>query len=56
MGTRSTAQPLFCQAQLGERLGNEVIALVEKVDGQPCPCKRGLPCPLAPPAAEAAAV
>lgn len=55
MGTSTTAQ-LYCQALLGERLGGEVVALIEKVDGQPCPCKRGLPCPLAPPAAEAAAV
>lgn len=48
---------LFCQVRLGVERGAEAIALVEAVTGQPCPCKRGLVCPLMPVAeAPAAAV
>lgn len=39
---------LFCQTRLGIERGAEAIALVERVTGQPCPCKRGLVCPLRP--------
>jgi len=33
---------------LGKEAGDEVIDLVERSIGGPCPCKRGLVCPLAP--------
>lgn len=39
---------LFCRTRLGEHEGDEVIALVERATGAPCPCKAGQSCPLMP--------
>ena len=46
--TPPTDGQLFCHAMLGKDAGDEVIALVERSIDGPCPCKRGLICPLAP--------
>lgn len=43
-----TTQTLPCKVLLGEVRGGEVNELVERVTGGPCPCKRGLTCPLLP--------
>lgn len=47
----TTNELRFCHDMLGQEAGDAAIALVERVIGMPCPCKRGIPCPLAPPVA-----
>lgn len=37
----------FCTAALGDERGGEVMELVERTIGGPCPCKAGRECPLA---------
>ena len=41
-------ETLPCKVLFGETRGDEVIELVERVTGGPCPCRQGLPCPLLP--------
>jgi hypothetical protein len=40
---------LACEAIFGRERGAKIIARVEEATGQACPCKQGLPCPIAPP-------
>jgi hypothetical protein len=40
---------LECEVLFGVTRGREIQALIEKISGEPCPCKRGLGCLLAPP-------
>lgn len=37
---------LYCQQLFGPKRAGEMSALIEAVTGEPCPCKRGLVCPL----------
>lgn len=39
---------LFCEQMMGAARARDMVALVEKVTGEPCPCKQGSVCPLAP--------
>jgi hypothetical protein len=41
------ARIMPCQALFGMERGDQIIAQIERVSGQPCPCKRGIVCPLA---------
>lgn len=43
-----TMDNLFCIQRLGYEAGSEVIELVERTTGLPCPCKTGKVCPLRP--------
>lgn len=38
----------FCEALLGPDQAARVQATVERASGQPCPCRRGVVCPLIP--------
>jgi hypothetical protein len=37
---------LECTKIFGQVRGAEIVELVERTTGQPCPCKQGRPCPL----------
>ena len=37
-----------CEREWGAAKAAGVVALVEKLTGGPCPCDRGIPCPLLP--------
>lgn len=39
---------LVCEAIYGCKRGGELAAFLAQAMGQPCPCKRDLPCPLLP--------
>jgi hypothetical protein len=39
---------LVCEAIYGCKRGSEIAAFLMQAMGQPCPCKRDLPCPLLP--------
>ena len=39
---------LYCKEKMGEVRGSAIVELVERVTGEPCPCKQGVPCPLMP--------
>ncbi len=42
----------WCQVEMGEERGRQMRALFEDLLAEPCPCARGLRCPLSPRAAE----
>lgn len=42
------AVALTCEVLFGAAAADEVVGLVERTTGGPCPCKQGKPCPLAP--------
>lgn len=44
---------LPCQALFGMERGDQIVAHIEEVTGQPCPCKRGMMCPFVGPVEEA---
>lgn len=44
-----------CDVIYGCKRGAEISAFLEAATGLPCPCKRGIPCPLMPRDAEAVA-
>lgn len=37
-----------CEREWSADKAAGVVALVEKLTGKPCPCDRGVPCPLLP--------
>lgn len=39
---------LTCHTIFGVQRGDELLELIEETTGQPCPCRRGQPCPLMP--------
>lgn len=39
---------LGCRVLFGEKRGDEIREMVEKVTGSDCPCIKGLRCPLVP--------
>lgn len=41
-------QLLPCQALFGMSRGAQIQQAIEEDTGQPCPCRRGLVCPLVP--------
>lgn len=47
-GARTPILP--CQAMFGIEIGQQIVAHIEGLTGQPCPCRRGHFCPLAGPA------
>ena len=50
-GTREMAQ---CERLFGQERAEKISAHIEMLFEEPCPCKRGLACPLVPNATEAA--
>ena len=44
---------LGCEILFGDEQGAKMQELVERVTGEPCPCKQGKGCPLMPPAQSA---
>lgn len=47
---------LVCETIYGRERGLELVAVVERCTGGPCPCKQGMACPLMPKVEEAAGV
>lgn len=41
-------QMLVCETIYGRARGAQLVELVERCTGEPCPCKQGLACPLMP--------
>lgn len=39
---------LYCVQRLGETEGLAVVELVERLTGEPCPCRQGKVCPVGP--------
>lgn len=48
MGDGGKQQRRECQRLFGIERGGELMTKVEEAIGEPCFCKRGLPCPLVP--------
>ena len=40
------SERLACKIMFGEVRGSEIIELMERTTGKPCPCKQGGTCPL----------
>lgn len=48
----TTGEELPCMTMFGAVRGAEVIELIERTTGEPCPCKRRGACLLLPPGVE----